>query len=555
MNKLWVAGFLLMYSSVCAQNVTYSEAFPGLTFTAPVELLSPPDNTKRLFVVQQNGIIKVFKNKAGITSAEVSDFLNISSNVTFNGEAGLLGMAFHPQYATNGYFYVTYTRSGPLTTVVSRFTVKPDNANEADPLSELILFTQAQPYSNHNGGKLAFGTDGFLYISLGDGGSAGDPQNYAQNLSSLLGKILRLDVNQSSGSLNYSIPESNPLRNNTQGYREEIYAYGLRNVWKFSIDQSTNTIWAADVGQGNREEIDIITNGGNYGWRLMEGTLCYNPSTNCNTGNLILPIFEYPHTDNNRSITGGYVYRGVQIPEWQGHYIYGDYISGRIWKLEYSNNTATNAFLNLAGGLISSFGEDHNGELYVVRYSTSNTGRIFRYFPEAPAAPGTLVLTRLSGGNELTWEDQSNNELGFIIERSPIDEINFEIIDSVQYNTTSYNDSPVDGDTEFIYRIKAYNDGGESDYALTEMIISSIQDQLFNEVRIYPNPSYGTFTVELPEGLLPASIRVLNMLGQEQYATLAYKKSNPIEVRNSKGIYLIEIKSRMRSAFFKLAFQ
>jgi hypothetical protein len=402
---------------------------------------------------------------------------------------------------------------------------------------------------------LAFGTDGFLYISLGDGGSAGDPQNYAQNLSSLLGKILRLDVNQSSGSLNYSIPESNPFRNNTQGYREEIFAYGLRNVWKFSIDQSTNMIWAADVGQGNREEIDIITNGGNYGWRLMEGTLCYNPSTNCNPGNLLLPIFEYPHTDNNRSITGGYVYRGVQIPEWQGHYIYGDYISGRIWKLEYSNNTATNAFLNLAGGLISSFGEDHNGELYVVRYSTTNAGRIFRYFPEAPATPGSLILTRQPGGDELNWEDQSNNELGFIIERSPIDEINFEIIDSVRYNTTSYKDSPVDGDTEFIYRIKAYNDGGESDYALTETIISSIQDQLFNEVRIYPNPSYGTFTVELPEGLLPASIRVLNMLGQEQYATRVYKKSNAIEVRNSKGIYLIEIKSRMRSAFFKLAFQ
>lgn len=555
MKELWVAGLIVMYSSIWAQNVTYSEAFPGLTFTAPVELLSPPDNTKRLFVVQQNGIIKVFKNKPGITNAEVSNFLNIASQVTFNGEAGLLGMAFHPQYATNGYFYVTYTRPGPLTTVVSRFTVKPGNPNEADPQSEVILFTQAQPYSNHNGGKLAFGKDGYLYISLGDGGSAGDPQNYAQNLSSLLGKILRLDVNQSSGSLNYSIPESNPFRNNTQDYREEIFSYGLRNVWKFSIDQSTNTIWAADVGQGNREEIDIITSGGNYGWRLMEGTLCYNPSTNCNPGNLILPIFEYPHTDNNRSITGGYVYRGVQIPEWQGNYIYGDYISGRIWKLEYSNNTAANTFLNLAGGLISSFGEDHNGEIYVVRYSTSNTGRIFRYFPEAPVAPASLILTRQSGSNELTWEDQSNNELGFIIERSPMDAINFEVIDSVQYNTTSYNDVLVNGDAEFIYRIKAYNDGGTSDYALTESIISGIQDQLFNELSIFPNPSNGSFTVELPEGLLPASIRVINMLGQEQYSTVAYKQSNPYEVTISKGMYLIEIKSRTRSVFFKLAFQ
>jgi glucose/arabinose dehydrogenase len=548
---VYVVIFLSFYAR--AQNYTFGEAFPGITFTAPIEMLTPPDDSKRIFIVQQNGITKVFHNKPGVAAGDVKNFMNVSSKIIYGGERGLLGMAFHPEYETNGYFYLNYTRTGPLTSVISRFSVKPDNPEEADPDSELILFTQAQPYDNHNGGKLAFGNDGYLYISLGDGGSGGDPQNNAQNLTSLLGKILRIDVDQAEGELNYRIPATNPFKDNTDGYREEIYAYGLRNVWKFSIDPVTGQLWAADVGQGSREEIDLIVNGGNYGWRLMEGTLCYNPATNCNNGTLILPIFEYPHTNNNNSITGGHVYRGIQIPEWQGHYLYGDYVSGRIWKLAYENNVATNEFLLQSGGLISSFGEDHHREPYALQYSTGTTGKILRFFPVAPSAPSGITLTNLSGSNTLEWVDQSGNELGFIIERSPESESNFEVLDTVMYNTESYVDDLGSDVTVYTYRVKAYNDGGESDYAYTEDIILSVWEVFFNQVRIYPNPATEDLNIDLPAYPGESQIRMFNLTQQEISAARIADQSVRMDVSNlPPGIYLLEIKNRLGSVVRKI---
>lgn len=539
---------LTLLSGLCfSQGPTYQEAFPGLTFTAPVELLAPPDGTKRLFVVQQNGIIKVFPNKAGISSSDVKDFLNISSRIVSGGERGLLGMAFHPDYKTNGFFYVIYTRPTPLTSVVSRFRVRASNPNEADPDSELILFTQTQPFDNHNGGKMAFGKDGFLYISIGDGGSAGDPQNHAQNRTNLLGKIMRIDVNGTAGSLNYRIPDGNPYKANTQGFREEIFAYGLRNVWKFSIDPKDGTIWAADVGQNSREEINIITAGGNYGWRLMEGTLCYNPATNCNPGGLIMPIFEYPHTDNNRSITGGHVYRGIQIPEWQGHYIYGDYISGRIWKLVYENNTAQNSLLNSAGGLVSAFGEDHNREIYVVRYSTANAGRIFRYFPQPPAAPSSIILNILPNKNVLEWDDLSNNELGFIIERAPEGTSNFTVIDTAGFNSITYTDNVGIDAPKYDYRIRAYNDGGFSAYAVTDEVIVGMEPQQADGVVIYPNPSDGHITIEIPEAMLPARVMFFNLQGKLLGEYPLPARHSTLQVQVAAGLYLLKINAARTS--------
>ncbi|MDQ4140045.1 MAG: PQQ-dependent sugar dehydrogenase, partial [Bacteroidota bacterium] len=237
--------------------------------------------------------------------------------------------------------------------------------------------TYAQPYSNHNGGKLAFGNDGYLYISSGDGGSGGDPHNYAQNRKELLGKILRIDVNSPSGYLPYSIPADNPYKGNTEGFREEIYAYGLRNPWRFSFDRTTGTLWAGDVGQGNVEEISIIKNGGNYGWKIREGNTCFG-AANCDLTGLEEPIWTYPlNAENGRSVTGGFVCRDKNLTGLEGKYIYGDYVSGNIWALTFNNNTAVkNELITKVADGISSFGEDSQQQLYVVGHAT---GKIYKF--------------------------------------------------------------------------------------------------------------------------------------------------------------------------------
>jgi len=351
------------------------EAFPGLQFNLPLELTSPNDGTDRTFVVEQAGIIKVFPVKGNVTKTTI--FLDITSKVTSGGEKGLLGLAFHPDYKNNGYFYVNYTKANPLTTVIARYKVSSANPDIADPASEQILLTYAQPYENHNGGKVAFGNDGFLYIAAGDGGSGGDPGNRAQNKKELLGKILRIDVNNPSSTLKYSIPSDNPFAKNNSGYREEIYAYGLRNPWRFSFHRKTGTLWAGDVGQNKVEEVDIIEKGGNYGWRIMEGNECYN-STNCDKTGLIEPIWSYQQGgETGRSVTGGYVCEDENLQDLKGKYIYGDYVSGNIWALTYSGKTAIkNELVTTVAGGLSSFGEDSKNNLYVLAYST---GKVYKF--------------------------------------------------------------------------------------------------------------------------------------------------------------------------------
>ena len=351
-----------------------SVAFPGLRFELPVELTSPRDNSNRVFVVELAGKILTFPNEADAKTASV--FLDIVKKVDSGGEKGLLGLAFHPDYKSNGYFYVNYTRSSPLETVISRFKVLNPDAPSADPSTEEILLRYSQPYSNHNGGKIAFGKDGYLYISAGDGGSGGDPHNNGQDLKSFLGKILRIDVDKPSGTKRYSIPTDNPFRGNNKGYREEIYAYGLRNAWRFNFDDETGWLWAGDVGQNEIEEIDIIEKGLNYGWRIMEGEECFKPN-NCDRENLTMPIWSYRQgSSTGRSVTGGYVCRDRSLSALYGKYIYGDYVSGNIWALTYSGKKAVKNELiaNLSDGL-SSFGEDAKRNLYVLGYST---GKIYR---------------------------------------------------------------------------------------------------------------------------------------------------------------------------------
>jgi uncharacterized repeat protein (TIGR03806 family) len=366
-------------------GVSTQPAFPSLSFSQPLFALQAPGDGSRVFVVERGGIVRVFANDN--TTASASNFINITSRVNSGagGEAGLLGMAFHPSFSTNREVFLSYTGYGGSTnlrSVISRFKSN-DNGATLDPATEEILLTVDQPYSNHNGGGIAFGPDGFLYIGLGDGGSGGDPQNYAQNLNSLLGKFLRIDVN---GAKPYAIPATNPFRGG--GGRPELFAWGLRNPWRWSFDRATGELWAGDVGQGTLEEVDRIVLGGNYGWRIKEGDRCYNPGTGCSSAGLIDPIVQYPRTEGI-SITGGYVYRGTAIAPLVGRFIYGDYGSGRIWAV--GNNPTTGAavpqlLVDTSLG-IASFGELLDGEVLVVDI---NGGRLHKLVPSGTQLPVTF---------------------------------------------------------------------------------------------------------------------------------------------------------------------
>ena len=367
---VFLSAFLFLLGGSCSKperevseipdsTIRALDVFPAVSFTSPVDIQHPVDGSNRLFIVEQAGLIKVIKNTES-TQTPVT-FLDIKNKVLSGGERGLLGLAFHPDFKTNGYFYVNYTRGNPLTSVIARYKANTSSGNQAEPSSEVVLLTFSQPFDNHNGGSLQFGKDGYLYVSTGDGGSGGDPLNNAQNRKSLLGKILRLDVNATSRG-NYGIPADNPFVNNTEGFHPEIYAYGLRNPWKISFDSATDLLFAADVGQNSREEINLIIKGGNYGWRIKEGIDCYNPSSNCNTAGLTEPIYDYSQSKGDQSITGGFVYHGSTLPSLQDKYIYGDYESGRIWSLAMNGSKAgTNLLLLENAGRVSTFGQDEAG--------------------------------------------------------------------------------------------------------------------------------------------------------------------------------------------------
>lgn len=339
-------------------------AYPNLTFEAPVEYTHANEGTNRVFVIEQAGRIRVFENDPAAATA--GTYLDIRKKVAYGGEMGLLGLAFHPDFRQNGFFFVNYTKDNPRETVVSRFKASSANASRIDPASEVVLFTFRQPYANHNGGKLQFGPDGYLYVSTGDGGSGGDPQNNGQNKSSWLGKILRVDVNSTEKG-HYGIPKDNPFVGKA-GLREEIYAYGLRNPWRFSFDDQ-GRLWTGDVGQNEIEEIDLVTKGGNYGWRIKEADQPFNAKDNTVSDKLVDPIHEYRHGEDGNSVTGGYVYRGKANPALRGKYIFGDFGSGRLWALTYSGgNKAGNQLLLNRAGSISAFGEDASHELYICDY-------------------------------------------------------------------------------------------------------------------------------------------------------------------------------------------
>lgn len=348
------------------------EAFPALEFEEPL-FLTHDGGSNQVYVVEKTGRIKSFDKDSRVETAEV--FLDLSSKVDASGgEKGLLGLAFHPNYEENGFFYVNYTDED--TTKVARYS-RLDETDRGDFDSEEIILEFDQPYSNHNGGHLAFGLDGYLYIGTGDGGSGGDPEDKAQNTASLLGKILRIDVDHREGDRLYAIPEDNPFQGNVEGDREEIYAYGLRNPWKFSFDEQRDLLLAADVGQDRIEEINSIENGGNYGWRIKEGSREFHPVEPM-PDDLIDPIWEYDHSVG-RSITGGYVYEGQETPGLADYYLYGDFVSGKIWALGiHPDERVENHDLLETDLSISSFGLDAEGEVYVVDFK----GKIYQLVEE-----------------------------------------------------------------------------------------------------------------------------------------------------------------------------
>lgn len=363
-------------------------------FSQPVFVDEPPDDSGRLFVVEQAGVIRII-SQGNVLSPP---FLDISSRVTSGGERGLLGLAFHPNYIQNGRFFVNYTRTeaGQLQTVVAEYQVSSSDPNRAS-LNEEILLTIDQPFSNHNGGMIAFGQDGYFYVATGDGGSGGDPQGNAQDLGSLLGKMLRINVD---GASPYQIPAGNPFAG-VEGAQGEIWAYGLRNPWRFSFDRTTGRLFAGDVGQNAWEEVDLITKGSNYGWNILEGTHCFSPPENCDREGTVLPIAEYGHGEGV-SVTGGYVYRGRQSTPLWGAYLFADYVSGTIWALEeMPGGSWKRTELLRTDRLISSFGENERGELYLVDRAAGEVLKIIfswrQVFPHAGfgSSPAGDFVSRL----------------------------------------------------------------------------------------------------------------------------------------------------------------
>lgn len=362
-------------TAAAAPVIALQRVFPALSFPQPVAMQQAPGDASRWFVVEQRGVIRVLDNNDAAATTTV--FVDISSLVGSSaGELGLLNMAFDPDFANNQHVYLSYTQLGPpVVSYISRFT-STDGGLTLEPASQLVLLTLPQPFNNHNGGQLAFGPDGYLYAGFGDGGAANDPQNRAQDTTSLWGSIIRIDVD----TVPYSIPSDNPFAGGARcamgtgaAACPEIFAWGLRNPWKFSFDRVTGTLYAGDVGQGAWEEVNLIENGGNYGWRIREGANCNIPATNCPTAGLTDPVVEYGRTLGN-SITGGYVYRGNAISGLAGSYVFGDFGSGRIFRL--ANGAPPLEEMLDSTVLISSFAEDIAGELYVLSYGDGAILRI-----------------------------------------------------------------------------------------------------------------------------------------------------------------------------------
>ncbi len=497
---LWVTAVTLAKPAAPTFTLSLTDPFPTLTFSSPVDIAHAGDS--RLFIVEQRGQIKVVSLTQ--TNPEAKVFLNIEGNVTRGGEMGLLGLAFHPNYAQNGYFYVNYTHretdNSPLFTYVSRFQVSGD-PDAANPNSEEIVLRVQQPYENHNAGDLAFGADGYLYVGLGDGGSGGDPLNHGQTESTLLGSLLRLDVDGGGsspdcgiGDTHYTIPADNPFVADNDSKCNEIWATGLRNPWRFSFDRQTDEMFIGDVGQNAWEEIDYqpaATSGQNYGWRCYEGNHEYN-TNGCNpdTSVYTFPVAEY-YQDNGRcAVTGGFVYRGSWHPAMNGSYFYGDYCSGDIWSLQKTGSGIFEKTHHLnTSYLISTFGEDAYGEIYL---ADRGSGHIYRlqddnevaYLSIEKEAPLTAVA-----GDPFTYTLTIQNRGSFTM-------TNVTVTDTVPSHATYQSGGTLTGDTVSwpSFTLAPYSQ------ASVQFTVTSTQSVINNDYRAAADEGYeatGTAVVTL----------------------------------------------------------
>ena len=503
----------------------------------PVEIANAGDN--RLFVVQQRGLIRILDLEGNVAE---TPFLDLSGVVSQSGsETGLLGLAFHPEYHENGYFFVNYTRASDGSTVVSRFSTDSNNPDLANRESEIQLLTVNQPHANHNGGQLLFGPDGYLYIALGDGGGSGDPQNRGQNRNTFLGKMLRIDVNVEDGS-GYAIPPDNPFVND-ETTLDEIWAWGLRNPWRNSFDRLTGDFWIADVGQNSREEINFqqagSTGGQNYGWRCFEGNQPYNQSDCLETENFVSPVFDYAHEGSGctGSVTGGYVYRGARFNGLFGVYIFSDYCTGNVYTLSQTPEGFNGEQLSgLNEKRISTFGEDRYGELYAAQ---KNAGEIYKVTETGDCQPVAMILT---GDTTLVLEPDSSMSIEALYHPS------------LQYEWQK-NDEPVEGGNqhklditeEGIYMVQVINpeNGCTNISAPVEVtaVSTSVAVKALEHVKVYPNPVKNILYIEGLPATGKTSISLFDTKGSV-VKTLDAPEQNSIRISThelTSGIYLLKI--------------
>lgn len=505
-------------------------------FSVPIDIRNCGDH--RLFVVEQRGKIKIIEHINNVDSVLPTPFLDISNLVNQSGnERGLLGLAFHPDYATNGYFYVNYTRSSDGATRISRFNVSLNDDYTADPNSEVNLMTIAQPYTNHNAGDLKFGPDGYLYFGLGDGGSFDDPQNRAQNTQTLLGKMIRIDVDNGSP---YSVPANNPFVGNGS-VLDEIWAIGVRNPWRFSFDRCTGDLWIGDVGQDDWEEVDFEpagdAGGHNYGWRCYEANHTFNTSGCGVIGNYTFPVAEYDNPNTGCSITGGYVYRGWKYGKLFGHYLYADYCSGRIWSIIPDGQGGWNneELLNFTNYQLATFGEDQHGELYM---AGQGNGVIYKMEEDScyPVAFIKTPDTVIPSGSSITLEAIYGPGLTYQWQRDGQDiqgatAPTYVAGDAGDYTVVVTNPSQCEGTSNVV----------------NVDITIGFEEIAKGEVQVYPNPANDMLQVSFDNWRVAnAQLSLCNAMGQlvliEQQQLSGGKNNVNLDITQlTPGFYTLDV--------------
>ncbi|MFY7899429.1 MAG: PQQ-dependent sugar dehydrogenase [Chitinophagaceae bacterium] len=514
MKKIYVLFIVFcctIFQNFAQPTISFQNIITGLSL--PVDFVHAGDNSGRMFIVEQGGLIKIWNG----TNVVSTPFLNISSIISKGGERGLLSLAFHPNYVTNRYFFVYYTNlSSDIT--IARYQVKANNANEADATTATVLMNIPKNYANHNGGKLNFGNDGFLYFGTGDGGSGGDPDNNAQNGNSLLGKMLRIDVNNFNTPPYYTVPSTNPYVGNSN-VKPEIIALGLRNPWRWCFDKQTGDMWIADVGQGVWEEVNFKAAGNiisptNYGWRCYEGNSVYTTCTPEIPTNNLAPIFQYDHSNNGGySITGGLVYRGTEYPDLQGYYLCTDYVINNGWLIK--NNGNNNFTVTKQTGWLSniaSFGESQNGTMYAV-----SLNGIIAKVVATTALPLALTQFTVQPNNLqhiIEWSVlQEYKGDKYMIERSVQNALQFETVYNTQANNNNSKNTykvAINATVNTVfYRLKIINANGKTTYS--SIVSINNNNAIKNQIKAYRS-SNNTITITTQKPI--TNIQIIDASGR-----------------------------------------